>query len=138
MSWKDRLTAVLICVPLVVLLYSAHPMITFSQEEDRRQIYERKIRQLEIYEPIVHEAGFARATVAVIGMLLVFIPFRRGQPWSWLALLILMSLYLVPTFVLPFLLPFRGWHVLYEGIRTPGLARLAFLNLFFQHVCWSA
>jgi hypothetical protein len=104
-------------------------MITFVQVEERRQVYEREVRRGEIYEQLVHEAGFARAAMACTGLLILFIPFRKRQRWGWLALATLLVIYFLPALSIPLLRPFPGWQIFYEGIRTPGLARGAFLNL---------
>jgi hypothetical protein len=69
------------------------------------------------YENWVHEAGFARLAISVVGLLILFNPFRRGERWAFIALLFLAAAYDVPVFLfgdVPNLGTwpvFRNWHL---------------------------
>lgn len=125
MNIRGRVSMVLVSIPLLALLFRAYHMVTFVQ------ITERMERRGIIYEHFVHEAGFAQVAIAAIGLLILFIPFRKRESWAWWALTLLLLIYFVPTLVLPHLRPFPGWDILWQGIFTPGLARSVFLSLLF-------
>jgi hypothetical protein len=48
---------------------------------------------------IIHDGGFATLTVALMGLLILFIPYRKGERWAFGALAVLMACYLLPVFV---------------------------------------
>jgi hypothetical protein len=43
------------------------------------------------------ELGFARLTLGVLGLLILWIPFQQRRRWAWLAMLLFEVLYLIPT-----------------------------------------
>jgi len=50
------------------------------------------------YDNFVHEAGYARLAVVVIGLLILFIPYRKGEAWAFAAMVVLVVCYLLPVF----------------------------------------
>src|SRR5262249_29207434 len=52
------------------------------------------------YGNYVHEAGFARVTIALIGLLILFFPYRKGERWAVVALSIIGFTYEIPVFLL--------------------------------------
>jgi hypothetical protein len=91
-------------------------VIPFVQPE-RAQIAAGELHYMFSYENWVHEAGFARLAISVVGLLILFIPFRRGERWAFIALLFLAAAYDVPVFLfggVPNLGTwpvFRNWHL---------------------------
>ena len=91
-------------------------MIPFVQPE-RAQIAAGELHYMFSYENWVQEAGFARLAISVVGLLILFIPFRRGERWAFIALLFLAAAYDVPVFLfggVPNLGTwpvFRNWHL---------------------------
>lgn len=86
---------------------------------------------VERWDYHVHEGGYARITIALLGLLILAIPFRKGEAWAWYAMGVIVVAYMLPAFVLRVLVPFPGWHVLWDWVFQPGLARDVFLDLFF-------
>jgi hypothetical protein len=76
---------------------SALSMILFAQPE-RAQIASGEVHYMFSYENYVHEAGFARLTISMIAAIILFIPYRRGERWAFVTLVILALAYYVPVF----------------------------------------
>jgi hypothetical protein len=97
-------------------LWSTLYVIPFVQPE-RAQIAAGELHYMFSYENWVHEAGFARLAISVVGLLILFNPFRRGERWAFIALLFLAAAYDVPVFLfggVPNLGTwpvFRNWHL---------------------------
>jgi len=127
---RVRLGIAMICIPLVFLLFSAYPMITFHQERDPMGPGEHQVRPVEVFEPVVREAGYARAAMALMSVCALFFMYRRRERAGWLIPAILLVAYFLPVFVVPLLIPFRGWEVLCEGVIAP-LAEGVLLNFLF-------
>ncbi len=51
------------------------------------------------YDNFVHEAGYAGLAIVVIGLLVLFIPYRRGEAWAFAAMAVLLVCYLLPVFL---------------------------------------
>ena len=51
------------------------------------------------YENFVHESGFGRLAISIIALLILFIPYRKGERWAFVALVILAVAYYVPVFL---------------------------------------
>ena len=49
------------------------------------------------YENYVHEAGFARLVLSIVGLLILFIPYRKGERWAIVALGIIIFAYVIPV-----------------------------------------
>ncbi len=83
------------------------------------------------FENFVHEAGFARLTLAVIGLLILFIPYRKGEPWAFAALVVLTVCYVLPVFFLD-ALNLGFWHI-FPVRPNFGTTSLAPMN-FYRYV----
>jgi hypothetical protein len=88
----------LIAVSLSLPLWSALYLIPFVQPETR-QIQVGEIHYMFSYENWVHEAGFGRLTVSIIALLILFIPYRKGERWAFVTLMLLAVAYFVPVFL---------------------------------------
>ena len=122
---------VLISTSLVALLLSS--VSVFKLEPWTEEILLPDGRKLSVRsDHFEREVAFARVAIALSGLLLVWIPFRKGQLWAWCAVALLLFAYLIPIFIIPIMVPFPGWHIFWEGVFEPGLARGAFLNIFFS------
>ena len=93
-----RLSIVLIAISLALPLWSALYLIPFVQPE-RAQVAAGELHYMFSYENFVHEAGFGRLVISVVGLLILFIPYRRGERWAFAALVILAGAYYVPVFL---------------------------------------
>lgn len=90
-----RLSMLLVAIPLVATALSSLQMILFAQRE--HLVYEGTQLQFS-YAGIVHEAGFARLTLAVIGLLILLIPYRKAERWAFAAIAVLIVCYEIPVF----------------------------------------
>ena len=116
MKSLTRVSIVLIALSFILTLWSTLYVIPFVQPE-RAQIAAGELHYMFSYENWVHEAGFARLAISVVGLLILVIPFRRGERWAFIALLFLAAAYDVPVFLfggVPNLGTwpvFRNWHL---------------------------
>ena len=85
-------------ISLALTLWSALYLIPFVQPETR-QIQAGTLHYMFSYENWVHEAGFGRLTISIIALLILFIPYRRGERWAFVALAFLAVAYYVPVFI---------------------------------------
>src|SRR5271166_952739 len=97
MNTLRRISLVLIAVPLVATLWTSFWLIPFVQPE-RADIAAGRLHSMFSYENYVHESGFARLTLAVIGLLILFVPYRKGERWALAAVCILIFAYQIPVF----------------------------------------
>ena len=97
MKFIARLSIVLIAIALTLPLWSVPSLILFVQPE-RAQIRAGELHYMFSYENFVHEAGFGRLAISIIALLILFIPYRRGERWAFAALVILAVAYYVPVF----------------------------------------
>jgi hypothetical protein len=93
-----RLSIVLIAISLALPLWSAMYLIPFVQPE-RAQVAAGELHYMFSYENFVHEAGFARLAISIMALLILFIPYRKGERWAFAALVILAVAYYVPVFL---------------------------------------
>jgi len=98
MKLITRLSIILIAISLALPLWSALYLIPFVQPE-RAQIAAGELHYMFSYENFVHEAGFGRLVISVIALLILLIPYRRGERWAFAALVILAVAYYVPVFL---------------------------------------
>jgi hypothetical protein len=98
MKFIARLSIALIAISLAVPMWSALYLIPFVQPE-RALITAGKLQYMFSYENWVHEAGFGRVTISIIALLILFIPYRRGERWAFAALVILAAAFYVPVFL---------------------------------------
>jgi hypothetical protein len=132
MNIVQRVAMGLIAISLVALLWSSPDMILFAQPE-RGQIAAGTLRSTFSYENFVHEAGFARFTLAAIGLLILFIPYRRGERWALAALVILLLAYWLPVFIFGSLPNLGTWHAFrnWPPSRNSGVAMTQWYNFSF-------
>jgi len=80
------------------------------------------------YENYVHEAGFARLTLAVIGLLVLLVPYRKGERWALTAICILIFAYQIPVFLFGAIPNLGAWPIFRNlpelGSTGPGLTAL--------------
>src|SRR5277367_822264 len=93
-----RISIALIAISLALPLWSALYLIPFVQPETR-QVQAGELHYVFSYENWVHEAGFGRLAISIIALLILFIPYRRGERWAFAALVILAVAYYVPVFL---------------------------------------
>lgn len=129
MTKSAWVSSALISCALAALAASGATMISYVQWDVRSASMRHAPGAHFIFENVIHEAGFARLAVAMLGLLVVIFPFRRGERWAWLALAALLGGYLVPVFVLPAPLP--RWAELTAALRQAGPARMALPDLVF-------
>jgi hypothetical protein len=128
-----RISIALIAISLALPLWSALYLIPFVQPETR-QIQAGELHYMFSYENWVHEAGFGRLAISVVSLLILFIPYRRGERWAFVALVFLAVAYYVPVWLfggIPNLgtwPAFRNWN-----LPQPKVANLAsvFWSSFF-------
>jgi hypothetical protein len=115
-NFLRRLSIGLIASGLALAIWSSLYLIPFVQPE-RREIQAGTLHYMFSYENWVHEAGFGRFAISIIALLILFIPYRRGERWAYAALVILAFAYYVPVFLFA-AIPnlgtwptFRHWHM---------------------------
>jgi hypothetical protein len=110
----------LLAINFAFLLRSSFPLITYSEAK----------RGGETWVLTIHEAGYARLAIAVVALLILFVPFRRRQFWAWLALLAVVALYLLPaSYVAPTLVSYSRLRELVRLRQTSSVARVLLTNL---------
>lgn len=131
MKTLTRLSIVLIAISLTLPLWSALYLIPFVQPE-RAQVAAGDLHYMFSYENFVHETGFGRLALSVIALLIVFIPYRKGERWAFAALVILASAYYVPVFVFGGIPNLGTWPV-FRNLPQPRVANLAWesWSIFF-------
>lgn len=110
-----RISTVLIASSFVLPLWSALSMILFVQPERASG----GIHSIFSYENYIHEAGFARLAISIISLLLLFVPYRRGERWAFAALVILAFIYYVPVFLFG-AFPNLGTWSYFRNFHQPG------------------
>jgi hypothetical protein len=97
-KFLGRISIALIAISLALPLWSGLCLIPFVQPE-RRQIQAGELHYMFSYENWVHEAGFGRLAISVVALLILFIPYRRGERWAFAALVFLAVEYYVPVWL---------------------------------------
>jgi hypothetical protein len=97
-KFLTRLSIGLMAISLSLPLWSALYLIPFVQPESR-QIQAGEIHYMFRYENWVHEAGFGRLTISIIALLILSIPYRKGERWAFVTLMLLAVAYYVPVFL---------------------------------------
>jgi hypothetical protein len=131
MKTLTRLSTVMIAIPLAMMLWSSHWMIPFVQPE-RRQIAAGTLHYMFSYENYVHEAGLARLVLSLIGLLILFIPYRKGERWALAALCVLIFGYQIPVFVFGAIPNLGTWPIFrdWPGWLAPRHQSLEMVALF--------
>ncbi|MFY9690351.1 MAG: hypothetical protein WAJ86_10475 [Candidatus Acidiferrales bacterium] len=128
MKILTRMSLAMIAIPLVAMLWSARWMILFVQPE-RAEIAAGRLRFMFSYENYVHEAGFARLVLSIVGLLILFIPYRKGERWAIVALGIIIFAYEIPVFVFGAIPNLGTWPV-FQNWHTERTQSLAVVLLF--------
>jgi len=127
MKILHRISIVLIAIPLLVMLWSSGWGILYRvppELEHSGWHFDR--------EGLAHEAGFAELALAVIGLLILFIPYRKGERWAFAALAVLTVFYVLPAFF--FFLPHLASIPVLRNLPEPpalGLDRVYYGTRFF-------
>jgi hypothetical protein len=132
MKTLSRVSLALIAVPLLAVLYTSFDMILFVQPE-RKAIAAGTLQYMFSYENYVHEGGFARLTLAMIGLLILFFPYRGGERWAFAALFILLFAYEIPVFFFGSIPTLGMWPIFrnWPNPRASSLAMMSFYSYFF-------
>ena len=123
MKSLSRLSVVLIAISLALPLWSALYLIPFAQPE-RAQIAVDEPHSMFSYENLAHEAGFGRLAISMIALLILLIPFRKGERWAFAALVILAVAYYVPVFLFGAIPNLGSWPV-FRSLPQPKVASIA-------------
>jgi hypothetical protein len=118
-----RISIVLIAISLALPLWTALYLIPFEQPE-RAQIAAGEIHYMFSYENFVHEAGFGRLAISIIALLILLIPYRRGERWAFAALVVLAVAYYVPVFLFGAIPNLGAWPV-FRNLAQPRAGNLA-------------
>ncbi len=138
MKTLHRISLVLIAIPLVTILWSSFSMIVFVQPE-RKEIAAGRLGGMFSYENFVHEAGFARLVLAVIGLLILFIPYRKGERWAFVALAVLAVCYVLPVGFFGSIPNLGTWQI-FRNLpeeRVSSIASVNFQRYFFTIMAFS-
>jgi len=123
LKFLTRLPIILIAISLTLPLWSGLYLIPFVQPE-RAQIAAGELHYMFSYENFVHEAGFGRLAISIIALLILLIPYRKGERWAFAALLILTTVYYVPVFLFG-AIPNLGTWPAFRTLAQPKVASLA-------------
>jgi cell division protein FtsW (lipid II flippase) len=137
MKSLHKISLVLIAVPLLAALWSSLAMIAYVDQE---RWYTASGVRVFGFETFTHEAGFARLTLAVIGLLILFIPYRKGEAWAFAALAVLMICYVLPVGFFLSSTHLDRWPILSQfsaGPRLLGIAALDFVRHFFPALAFA-
>jgi hypothetical protein len=137
MTIAHRVSLFLIAVPLAKMLWSSLSMIAYV---DQAPFYSASGIRVFGFETFMHEAGFARLSLAVIGLLILFIPYRKGEAWAFAALAVLMICYVLPVGFFLSMTRLGRWPILREfsgGPRVIGLAGVDFERHFFPPLAFA-
>jgi len=131
MKTLKRISMAMIGIPLVVMLWSAWWLIFYVQPEPT-QFAAGTVHFLFSLAPDAHEAGFARIALSIIGLLILFIPYRKGERWAVAALAVLMICYALPVFFF-WSIPNLGKWQIFRGLPEPPVLGIAAVN-YYSHL----
>jgi len=132
MTIAHRVSLFLIAVPLAKMLWSSLPMVMYDESLQARRVY--------YDENWIHEIGYAQLTIAILSLLILLIPYRKGERWSFVALAVLMVCYILPEGFLLSMTHLGRWPILREfsaGPRVIGLAGVDFVRHFFPALAFA-
>jgi cell division protein FtsW (lipid II flippase) len=132
MKILHRISLVLIAVPLAKMLWSSLSMVMYDESLQARRVY--------YDENWIHEIGYARLTIAILSLLILLIPYRKGERWSFVALAVLMVCYILPEGFFLSMTHLGRWPILREfssGPRLIGLAAVDFERHFFPALAFA-
>ncbi len=81
------------------------------------------------YANLVHEAGFARLSLAVIGLLVLLIPYRKVERWAFIAIGILIICYEIPVFFF-FSVPNIGYWSIFRSVPEIHTSSFETINFY--------
>lgn len=122
-----KISLVLLAIPLLATLWSSPWEIAYIQPE-RLQFADHPGMFFK-YDNFVHEAGYARLAIAIIGLLVLFIPYRRGEAWAFAAMVVLVVCYLLPVFFFVNL-PYHWAAWLFPRLPQQRVTSLEAINLY--------
>lgn len=117
MKILHRISLFLIAIPLLKMLWSSLWMVMYAVQT----------RSFYADEVWIHEVGFAQLTIAILSLLILLIPYRKGERWSFAALAVLMVCYILPEGFFLAMTHLGRWPILREfssGPRVLGLAEV--------------
>jgi cell division protein FtsW (lipid II flippase) len=132
MKILHRISLVLIAVPLAKMLWSSLSMVMYDESLQARRVY--------YDEDWIHEIGYAQLTIAILSLLILLIPYRKGERWSFVALAVLMVCYILPEGFFLSMTHLGRWPILREfssGPRLIGLAAVNFERHFFPALAFA-
>ena len=132
MKIAHRVSLFLIAVPLAKMLWSSLPMVLYDQSLEARRVY--------YDEYWIHEIGFAQLTIAILSLLILLIPYRKGERWSFVALAVLMVCYVLPEGFFLSMTHLGRWPILRgfsSGPRSMGLPAVDFERHFFPALAFA-
>ena len=132
MTIAHRVSLFLIAVPLAKMLWSSLPMVLYDEPLEARRVY--------FDEYWIHEIGYAHLTIAILSLLILLIPYRKGERWSFVALAVLMVCYILPEGFFLSMTHLGRWPILREfssGPRVIGLVGVNFERHFFPPLAFA-
>ena len=108
MKILSRISTTLLAISFAAPLWNTIYMISFAQPE---RTATGGPHYMVSYEGFVHEAGFARLTLSIVALLILFIPYQRGERWAFAALVILAGAYYLPVFLFGAIPNLGTWQV---------------------------
>jgi hypothetical protein len=120
MKIREVLATCFVAASLLATGFSSFGMLSFVQTTGRNS------HSGEIYEPIVWEGGHARATIAIVGLFLLIMIYRKKELMAWVSLLFMLVLYFFPVFVWSFPIPSLSDLLDWGQLRQSSLARVRF------------
>ena len=97
---RRNIPVVLLIVCFLAALPRAFWMVRYVQFPPGTDMAHVPIESCQWY---VHEAGYGAIAIGVVATLVLLVPFRRREPWSWWAIAALVGIYAVPTLIVPVL-----------------------------------
>jgi len=132
MKTLHRISIAMIGISLLVMLWSARWFI-FFEPPTRAQIEAGTSHYVVVSDAMdVHDAGFARIALSIIGLLILFIPYRKGERWAVAALAVLMICYALPVFFF-WSIPNLGKWQIFRGLPEPPVLGIAAVN-YYSHL----
>jgi cell division protein FtsW (lipid II flippase) len=132
MKILHRISLVLIAVPLAKMLWSSLSMVMYDESLQARRVY--------YDENWIHEIGYAQLTIAILTLLILLIPYRKGERWSFVALAVLMVCYILPEGFFLSMTHLGRWPILRHfssGPRSLGLAEVDFERHLFPSLAFA-
>jgi len=124
MKTLNRISMAMIGISLLIMLWSAWWYI-FFEPPTRAQLEASTSRLVVVSDAMdVHDVGFARIALAIIGLLILFIPYRKGERWAFAALAVLILCYGLPVFLF-WSIPHLGRWQIFRTLPVPPVLGLA-------------